>query len=150
MRCSNTIHKTSRSTKHTVFRAGLSHTDHFANPLRLFVSCGRLQQHTLFHAGPSVPLGGHKKKALHERRTWTSWLRTQSVASQSPLQIPCYYNREINGEFCRIRPLTAIFTQREFANSMVCGRIPWKTEQGIIGRAAGKKNHKQGLVPQGF
>lgn len=36
-------------------------------------------------------------------KTRTAWLRTQSVASRSPVQIPA--NRGINREFCRKPPL---------------------------------------------
>jgi hypothetical protein len=41
-------------------------------------------------------------------------------------------NREINREFCRIRPLTAILKADTRANSEAYSRIPCSTEQGIF------------------
>jgi hypothetical protein len=41
-------------------------------------------------------------------------------------------NREINREFRRIRPAVAIFVSDQRADSIVYGRIPCGTEQGIF------------------
>jgi hypothetical protein len=48
-------------------------------------------------------------------------------------------NREINREFCSIRPSTAIFQSDQRAHSMVYSRIPYATEQGISKRVSEKR-----------
>ena len=58
-------------------------------------------------------------------------------------QIPC--NREINREFCRIRPEEAIFAPAKAANSMLCREIPYATEQGIFGAITGNFFEEQGI-----
>jgi hypothetical protein len=46
-------------------------------------------------------------------------------------------NREINREFRKIRPSTAIFVSDQRANSRAYSRIPYATEQGIFKRVSG-------------
>jgi hypothetical protein len=41
------------------------------------------------------------------------------------------YNRELNREFCRIRPSTAIFVSDQSVDSAAYSRIPYAAEQGI-------------------
>jgi len=53
-------------------------------------------------------------------------------------------NREINREYYRIQLFTAILVPSRRVNSMVCRRIPYATEQGIIDRAAGKISRRTG------
>jgi len=61
------------------------------------------------------------------------WLTMQSAANWSPHQ-----NREINREFCRIRPSTAIFVSDQDADSIAYSRIPYAAEQGISKDVSGK------------
>jgi hypothetical protein len=65
----------------------------------------------------------------------TAWLRMQSDANSS-LHQPA--NREINREFCPIRPFTAIFVSDQRADSMAYSGIPYVTEQGISKDVSGK------------
>ena len=46
-------------------------------------------------------------------------------------------NREINREFCRIRPSIAIFASDQRADSIAYSRIPYATEQGILAAITG-------------
>src|SRR5262249_24798941 len=52
-----------------------------------------------------------------------------SAANQSPQQI-----REINREFRKIRPSSAIFTSDQRLHSIAYGQVPYATEQGIFRR----------------
>jgi hypothetical protein len=54
-------------------------------------------------------------------------------------------NREINREFCRIRPLGAIFKPDTRVNSEACSEIPYSTEQGIISKEQGILAQEQGI-----
>ena len=54
-------------------------------------------------------------------------------------------NREINREFCTSRPREAIFARRQPANSMVCSKIPYATEQGIFRAITGIFFEEQGI-----
>jgi hypothetical protein len=56
-------------------------------------------------------------------------------------------NREINREFCRIRPLSAILKADTRANSETCSEIPYATEQGIILVEQGIPTREQGILP---
>jgi hypothetical protein len=47
-------------------------------------------------------------------------------------------NREINREFFRIRPFTAIFVSDQPADSIAYSRIPYATKQGIFRDISGK------------
>jgi hypothetical protein len=67
-------------------------------------------------------------RACLARGDQTAWLRMQSATNQSPQTL----NREINREFRRIRPSVAIFVSDQRADSIVYGRIPCGTEQGIF------------------
>jgi hypothetical protein len=67
-----------------------------------------------------------------ERAGWgCSQLRTR-LSTKFPA------NREINREFCRIRPSVAIFGSNQRADSIASSRIPCATEQGISKRVSGK------------
>src|SRR5262249_52932451 len=46
-------------------------------------------------------------------------------------------NREINREFCRIWPSTAISASNQRANSKACSQIPYATEQGNFAAITG-------------
>src|SRR5262249_18954096 len=46
-------------------------------------------------------------------------------------------NREINREFRRIRPSTAIFASNQRANSKACSQIPYAMEQGNFAAITG-------------
>jgi hypothetical protein len=46
-------------------------------------------------------------------------------------------NREINKEFCKIRPSTPIFGADRHAKPIACNGIPYATEQGISKRVSG-------------
>src|ERR1035437_9760513 len=56
-------------------------------------------------------------------------------------------NREINREFCRIRPLCTILKVDRRANSKACSRIPYVTEQGIMSAEQGILAQEQGILP---
>jgi hypothetical protein len=56
-------------------------------------------------------------------------------------------NREINREFCRIRPLSAILKADMRANSEACSEIPYATEQGNILEEQGIPAEEQGILP---
>jgi hypothetical protein len=58
------------------------------------------------------------------------------VEPVSALKFPA--NREINREFCRIRPSTAVSTPSQRANSVTCSFIPYAPEQGFFDRVSGK------------
>jgi len=73
---------------------------------------------------------------------------TQSAENQSPkTKFPA--NREINREFRRIRPSTAIFVSDERANSMASSRIHYATEQGIFNVYQGIFFEEQGILIEG-
>ena len=82
----------------------------------------------------------------------TAWLTMQSAANQSPpTKFPA--NREINREFCSIRPAAAISTPGQPVNSTAFSRIPCATEQGIFTclsgnffRGTGKFNQQPGIA----
>ena len=61
----------------------------------------------------------------------------QSAANQSPHQIPCYYNRENNREFCKIRTSNTIFVSDQRADSTAYSQIPYAKEQGIFKYVSG-------------
>jgi hypothetical protein len=54
-------------------------------------------------------------------------------------------NREINREFCRIRPLCEILKADTRANSKAFSQIPYATEQGIILAEQGILAQEQGI-----
>jgi hypothetical protein len=54
-------------------------------------------------------------------------------------------NREINREFCRIRPRRRFTVVNRQTNSMLCSRIPYATEQGIILGEQGILKKEQGV-----
>src|SRR2546430_13733924 len=54
----------------------------------------------------------------------------QSAANLSSHKFPA--NREINREFCRIRPSIAIFVSDQRADSIAYSGIPYAMEQGIF------------------
>jgi hypothetical protein len=59
-------------------------------------------------------------------------------------------NREINREFCLIRPFTAIFVSDQRADSMAYSGIPYVTEQGISKDVSGKilSRNRESASPQ--
>jgi hypothetical protein len=54
-------------------------------------------------------------------------------------------NREINREFCRIRPVCDILEADTRANSKTCSEIPYATEQRIISLEQGILAQEQGI-----
>jgi hypothetical protein len=61
------------------------------------------------------------------------------AVSCEPVSAPNFpANREINREFRRIPPSTAIFVSDERADSIAYGGIPYATEQGIFRCVSGK------------
>jgi hypothetical protein len=69
--------------------------------------------------------------------TFSGWLQG-FCRSLKPLGRWVPANREINREFCRIQPSTAIFESDQRAHSIVYSRIPCTTEQGISKRVSEK------------
>ena len=72
-------------------------------------------------------------------------MRGGGCSRHEPVSAPQFpANREINREFCRIRPREAIFARRQPANSMVCSKIPYATEQGIFRAITGNFRQRTG------
>ena len=61
----------------------------------------------------------------------------------STLEFPA--NREINREFCKIRPSATNVRSRTRANPMACGEIPYAAEQGIFVKEQGICAQEQGI-----
>jgi len=62
-----------------------------------------------------------------------AWSMADDAVQIGPVSNPEFPdNREINREFCKIRPSAAILTPVRQANSMVCNEIPYAMEQGIF------------------
>jgi|GraSoiStandDraft_17_1057272.scaffolds.fasta_scaffold303952_2 hypothetical protein len=73
------------------------------------------------------------------------WLADDAVHCE-PVSAPKFpANREINREFCRIRPSMAIFMSDQRADSIPYSGIPCATEQGISKRVSGKIFKEQGI-----
>src|SRR5262249_49671779 len=78
-----------------------------------------------------------------ERGSHISWWRPDCLAEDAVscelVSAPKFSaNREINREFSRIRPSTAIFGSNQRVDSIASSRIPCATEQGISKRVSGK------------
>src|SRR5262245_41822267 len=71
-------------------------------------------------------------------------LADDAVSCELGLHTKFPANREINREFCRIRPSTAIFVSDQDADSIAYSRIPYATEQGISKDVSGKIFRKTG------
>jgi hypothetical protein len=74
---------------------------------------------------------------VHSPRRRTGWLTMQSAANQS-LRTKFPANREVNREFCRVRPPTAILASDQRADSIAYSGIPYAMEQGIFEVVSGK------------
>src|SRR5215813_8103079 len=61
----------------------------------------------------------------------------QSAANELVSTPNSLLTREINREFRRIRPSTAISASNQRANSRACSQIPYATEQGIFAAITG-------------
>src|SRR5262249_50477840 len=66
------------------------------------------------------------------------WLADDAVSCErTSLHTKFPANREINREFRRIRPSTAISASNQRANSKACSQIPYATEQGNFAAITG-------------
>jgi hypothetical protein len=63
-----------------------------------------------------------------------------------PISTPKFpANREINREYCRIRPRSAVFKADTRANSDAYIKIPYSTEQGIFVKEQEICTREQGI-----